>query len=207
MRTFGMNGRRCERADEAGEVVVTRRPMRRVLVIGSSCAGKTTFARRIAGVLDVPHVELDALHWGPNWTERPTDELEEAVRARTSGGAWVVDGNYSKMRDVLWPEATDAVWLNYPFPLVFGRSLRRTLTRAFTGEELFDGCRESFRTSFFSRDSILWWVITSFQRRRREYEELFRAGRFPELRLTELRRPGDAEAFVHRLEETGGRSE
>jgi len=181
--------------------------MRRIIVIGSSCAGKTTLARRIAGALDAPHVELDALHWGPNWTERPMDELGEAVLARIVGSAWVVDGNYSKVRDAVWPRATDAVWLNYPFPLVLGRSLKRTIARAFTGEELFDGCRESFRIAFFSRDSIIWWVITSFRRRRREYEELFRTSGFPNVRLTELRHPRDAEALVRRLEETGGRSE
>jgi adenylate kinase family enzyme len=174
------------------------------VVIGTSCSGKTTLARRIAGALGAPHVELDALNWGPNWAGCPEEDLRLAVRERVSGACWVVDGNYSKVQDIVWPLATDAVWLNYPFPLVFARALRRTLRRAFTREELFGGCRESFRNSFLSRDSILWWVITSFRRRRRQYERMFEAGTFPQVRLTELRRPGEAERLARRLEELGG---
>lgn len=176
--------------------------MKRVVVIGSSCSGKTTLARRIAGVLGVPHVELDELHWGPNWTERPTEVLRRAVGDRVAGEGWVVDGNYTKVQDIVWPRATDAVWLNYSFPVVFGRALRRTVARMITREELFSGNRESFRVSFLSRDSILWWVITSFRRRRRQYERTFGARTFPELRLTELRRQRDADALVEGLEKT-----
>jgi adenylate kinase family enzyme len=172
------------------------------VVIGSSCAGKTTLARRISNVLAVPHVELDALHWGPNWTERPDEVLRDAVRERASGEGWVIDGNYSKVQDIVWPRATDAVWLNYSFPVVFGRALRRTVRRMVTREELFGGNRESFRNSFLSRDSILWWVITTFGRRRRQYERTFEGRSFPELRLTELHHQRDADALLERLKES-----
>jgi adenylate kinase family enzyme len=153
-------------------------------------------------ILGVPHVELDELHWGPNWTERPTEALREAVRERASSEGWVIDGNYSKVQDIVWTRATDAVWLNYPFAMVFGRALRRTVSRMVTREELFSGNRESFRTSFLSRDSILWWVITSFRRRRRQYERTFEARTFPEVRLTELRNQRDADALVESMEES-----
>jgi adenylate kinase family enzyme len=46
----------------------------RILVVGSSCSGKTTFARALAGILGRPHIELDALHWGPNWCYAPDFE-------------------------------------------------------------------------------------------------------------------------------------
>jgi adenylate kinase family enzyme len=176
--------------------------MKRVVVIGSSCSGKTTLARRISEVMGVPHVELDELHWGPDWTERPTEVLRSAVRERVAEDGWVVDGNYTKIQDIVWPRATDAVWLNYSFPVVFGRALRRTVGRMITREELFSGNRESFRLSFLSRDSILWWVITSFRRRRRQYEATFGARTSPKLRLTELRCQSDADALVERLEES-----
>jgi adenylate kinase family enzyme len=176
--------------------------MKRVVVIGSSCSGKTTLARRISEVLGVPHVELDALHWGPNWTERPTEVLRSALRERVSDEGWVIDGNYSKVQDIVWPRATDAVWLNYSFPIVFARALGRTVRRMVTREELFGGNRESFRNSFLSRDSILWWVITSFRRRRRQYESTFEKGTFSELRLTELRSQRDADALVERLRQS-----
>lgn len=79
--------------------------MERIMVVGTSCAGKTTLARRIARTLDMPHVELDALYWGPNWSECPTDEFRERVRERVGGDRWVVDGNYAKARDVVLSRA------------------------------------------------------------------------------------------------------
>jgi adenylate kinase family enzyme len=173
--------------------------MERVIVIGTSCSGKTTLARRVAEVIGSPHIELDSIHWGPNWTEAPTDAFRAAVLERVQDRSWVVDGNYSRVQDIVWPRATDAIWLNYPFPVVFGRALRRTLRRVLLREPLFNANRESFRSAFLSRESILWWVITTFRRRRRQYRALFADGTFPGLRLTELRRPRDADRLVQVL--------
>jgi adenylate kinase family enzyme len=49
--------------------------MTRVVVIGTSCVGKTAFAKSLARVLSFPHVELDALYWQPNWIPRPPEEF------------------------------------------------------------------------------------------------------------------------------------
>lgn len=177
--------------------------MDRVVVIGTSCAGKTTLARRLAEALGSAHVELDALHWGPGWSAASTEGFRKAVRERVSVERWVVDGNYAKVQDIVWSRATDAVWLNYSFPVVFGRALWRTLRRVFLREALFGGNRESFRNAFLSRGSILWWVITTFGRRRRQYRALFGDGAFPKLRLTELRAPRDAEHLIRSLRAAG----
>ena len=173
--------------------------MERVVVIGTSCSGKTTLARRVAEAVGSTHVELDAIHWGPGWTEMPIDEFREAVLCGIDRERWVVDGNYGKVRDIIWSEATDVIWLNYSFPVVFGRALARTLRRIFTRQTLYNQNRESFRNAFLSRDSILWWIITTFRHRRREYRALFDADAFPHLNLTELRRPRDAERLVRGL--------
>jgi adenylate kinase family enzyme len=173
--------------------------MERVIVIGTSCAGKTTLARRVAEAVGSPHIELDAIHWGPNWSETPTEEFRASVRHLVEGHRWVVDGNYGKVRDIVWPRATDAIWLNYSFPVVFGRALARTLRRIILREPLYNENRESFRNTFLSRDSILWWVVTTHRWRRRQYRELSAGEAFPGVRWTELRRPRDAERLVEAL--------
>ena len=176
------------------------RGMERIMVVGTSCAGKTSLARRIALTLDMPHVELDSLYWGPNWSECPTDEFRERVRHHVGGDRWVVDGNYAKARDIVLSRATDAVWLNYSFPVVFWRALSRTAGRVASGEELFGGNRETFMTAFLSRDSIPWWVIQSHRRLSRSYREFFSVGEGSGVRLTELRTPRDAETLVEGIE-------
>ncbi len=177
----------------------TRRAMKRVVVVGTSCSGKTTLARQFSRVLDLPHVELDAIHWESEWQERPVDEVRRMAGEAAAGERWVMDGNYRSVRDIVWGRATTVVWLNYPFRVVLWRALSRTTRRVVTQEELFSGNRESFRKSFLSRDSIILWAITSHRRVRQEYRRILDDGEFPHLRVIELRRPAEAEALVAAL--------
>lgn len=170
--------------------------LRRVAVIGTSCSGKTTFAAALAARLQVPHIELDALHWQPNWVEAPLEAFRADVAAAVAGEHWVCDGNYSKVRDLVWGRATTVIWLDYPFTTVMGRALYRTLRRAITREELFSGNRESIRMAFFSRESILWWVVTTHRRRREEYGALFAGSGFPHLERVVLTSPVEAARFL-----------
>ncbi len=147
----------------------------RVAVVGTSGSGKTTFARDLAAILDASHVELDALHWLENWQERDVDSMRALVATEVAHDHWVIDGNYSRVRDLVWARATTLVWLNYSVPRVLGRATWRTIRRVVTREPIFGGNRESFFMSFFSRDSILVWVVSTYGRRRREYGELLRS--------------------------------
>lgn len=168
----------------------------RIAVIGTSCSGKTTLARELATRLRVLHIELDALHWLPNWQERPDAEFWTLTQQAIAAPAWTLDGNYSKVRPLVWGRATTLIWLNYSFPLVMWRALKRTIWRAVSGEELFAGNRESFRQSFMSRDSILWWVMQTYHRHRREYPQLFRQPEFAHLRVLEFTSPAQTGRFV-----------
>ncbi len=188
----------------AVEADLTAELLRRVAVVGTSCAGKTCLARRLANALGARHVELDAIHWGPDWRELARPRFREIMRLVVTEERWVIDGNYSSVRDLVWPRATAVVWLDYPFPIVFGRALSRTVRRAVTREELFSGNRESFRNSFLSRDSILWWVLTTFRWRRRMYPELLSREENRHLHAIVLRRPREADALLTAVTVLGG---
>jgi adenylate kinase family enzyme len=170
--------------------------LRRVAVVGSSCSGKTTFAASLARLLQVPHIELDALHWRPGWIEAPPYEFRAAVAGAISVERWVSDGNYGVVRDLVWGRATAVIWLNYSFLTVLRRGLHRTVRRAVLREELYSGNRETLRRAFLSRDSILWWVVTTHRRRRRQYTALFACPDFGALHLLELRSPREANEFL-----------
>lgn len=174
------------------------RALHRVVVVGTSCAGKSTCARRLAEALNAPHIELDLLHWGPHWTPRHDwpGNVAEAVQAER----WVCDGNYSAARDLVWPRATATIWLDYSFPRVMSRALRRTVRRVVTREPVCNGNRESFRLAFLSRESILWWVITTHQRRRREYVKLLAERAANGHRVWAFHKPAELEQFLRRVE-------
>lgn len=167
---------------------------RRINVVGSSSVGKTTLAAALASVLRVPHVELDALHWEPNWTEAPDQIFRERVISAIAGDEWVVDGNYSKARDLVWDRVEAVVWLDLPLRTVLWRWLRRTSRRVARREELWSGNRESLSTQVFSRDSLLWWILSTYRRRRREYPALLAAR--PELVAVRLRSAREAERWL-----------
>ncbi|MDO5653619.1 MAG: AAA family ATPase [Brachymonas sp.] len=168
----------------------------RFIVVGTSGAGKTSFARELAACLHVPHIELDSLYWLPEWQKRSPDEFQALVASATSAPEWVVDGNYRSVQDIVWPLATDVIWLNYSRWTIHRRVVWRTLVRALTRESLWNGNRESLREALFSRDSIILWSLRTFARNRRRYAELKASDAYASLRWHELRTPREAQRFL-----------
>ena len=174
--------------------------MRRIVVVGTSGSGKTTLARTLAAALRVPHVELDALYWGPDWTPHPAEQFAQRVERAVAGDAWVVDGGYAAVRDRIWARADTIVWLDYPMSVVFPRALCRCVARAVTREPLWAGNRESLRLTFASRDSLLLWVIATWRLRRRDYPKLLKAPAWRHLHVQRHRSPAETQRWVRTLE-------
>lgn len=171
----------------------------RIAIVGTSGSGKTTLARRLAQHLGITHVELDAVHWGPDWTPTPQGVLRERVAGALAGNAWVIDGNYSAVRDIVWRRADTLVWLDYALPVVMGRVTWRTFRRSLLGEELWNGNRERLRTAAFSRDSIIWWALSTYRRRKKEYPPLFGRPEYTHLNVVCLRSPRQASDWLEGL--------
>ncbi len=170
--------------------------MQRIVVVGTSGSGKTVLARRLAQRLAIPYVELDALYWGPGWSAMPLQSFRQRVTSALEGAAWVVDGNYSKVRDLVWCRADSLVWIDYALPVVMWRLIARTLGRAVTGEELWGGNRERLATALCSRESIFLWAIKMYRRYRREYPVLLGQPEYAHLRLVRLRSPRATRAWL-----------
>lgn len=171
-------------------------PGQRILVVGVTGSGKTTCARRIARSRGIPHIELDALHWHANWTPAPVELFRQRVSAALQAPAWVVDGNYSKVRDLVWDRADTVIWLDYPLPLILWRLLRRSVCRIFSQEPLWNGNRESWRSQFFSRDSLFLWALKTHKRRRRDYTQILDDPAYAHLRAYRFRHPQETERWL-----------
>jgi adenylate kinase family enzyme len=171
--------------------------MRRIVVIGTSCSGKTTLARELSRRLNLPYVELDALHWGPNWT--PREGFAERVEQAIANDAWVIDGNYSAVRRKIWAAADTIVWLDYPLRIVLSRGLRRSIVRAWNQTELWHGNRESFRLTFLDKESILLWLLKSWRQHRRDYPKLLRSKEFAAKRIIRMRHPQETAKWIDQL--------
>jgi adenylate kinase family enzyme len=161
-------------------------PGPRIAVIGDAGSGKTTLAARLAQILGIPHIELDALHWQADWKMVERDLFRVRVEQALSIPVWVTDGNYSKARDLIWPRATALVWLDYPLPIILWQLTWRTLARILTRKELWSGNRETLHAAFFSRDSLFLWVLQTHQRHRQEYNRLLAQPEYSHLQVTHL---------------------
>ena len=168
----------------------------RYLVVGTSGAGKSTFAEKLATARQCPYIELDAHYWGPDWQAVPAEQFKRLVLDATEGPCWVADGNYSAVRDVLWSRATHVVWLNYGRLTVFSRLLWRTLSRGITRTRLSHGNRESLRMAFFSKDSILLWSLSTYPKNQAKFAALRQHSDFAHLQWTELTEPSQVSTFL-----------
>jgi adenylate kinase family enzyme len=173
--------------------------MQRIVVIGTSGSGKSTLARKIARLLSFPCIELDALHWGPNWTPHAdfAQRVESAIRAID---AWVIEGNYGVVRPIIWPRADTIVWLDYPMTTVFTRVFKRTWLRWWRREILWSGNRERMWDQFCTQESLLLWVIQTWRTHRRTYPALFRTPEYSGKKIIRLRSPRDAERWIASLQ-------
>jgi adenylate kinase family enzyme len=171
-------------------------PHSRINVVGTSASGKTTFARALAEGLNIPHVELDALHWEKDWSGASTEVMRQRVERAIAGPAWVVDGNYSGVRDLVWDRAEAVVWLDFPLRTVLWRYATRTRRRIGTQEELWPGTgnREKLSMHVLQRDGLLWWILGTYRRRRRDYPRLLAAN--PHLAAYRLRSASDADRWL-----------
>lgn len=190
------------RADVKPEPVLSNfpKPGKRIVVVGSSGAGKTTTAETISQKLGIPHVEMDALHWLPDWQETELLEFREKISQALAGPAWVVDGNYAKVRDISWTRADTLVWLDLPLPLVLRRLANRTFRRWITRETLWSGNRETLKGAIFSKDSLFLWMLKSRRRHRREYPQLVKEPQYAHLKVIHLTSAAMVDAWLDGLD-------
>lgn len=175
----------------------------RVSVIGTSGSGKTTFAGALAKALAARHIDLDAINWQAGWRDLNTHDPEEfrrRVAAAVGDEAWVCCGNYATVRPLVLERATHLVWLDYSRTVVMGRVLRRSFSRAWTGEELWPGTgnREHF-SRWLDKEHPIRWAWDTYAGRRKHYEELFADPALDQMERIRLQDPREAEPLVDRL--------
>jgi adenylate kinase family enzyme len=175
----------------------------RIVVIGTSGAGKTTLARTIAQRLGLSHIELDALNWQPGWRDLVRGDPAEFVRRVATAmqvDGWVADGNYAVARDLLWRNASHLVWLDYERPVIMRRVIGRSLTRVILRTELWAGTGNRERWRFLVKPSHpIRWAWRTWETMRRETAELIGRTEYGHLNVIRLRHPREAQEALETL--------
>ena len=170
---------------------LTLRGCQRILILGRTGSGKTTLARELAAAIGMPHVELDVLYFGPNFSTAPLPVLRDRTRAAIAGDRWVTDGNKSAVRDLVWPRADTVIWLDYPLVVSLWRLGKRALWRtsvlkAQAAET--DGKARLPRQFLLAAKGVLT-ALRSHRGQRREYPRMFAKQENQHLTVVRLRSP------------------
>jgi adenylate kinase family enzyme len=135
--------------------------MRKVLVIGSGGAGKSTLARQLGKLLKTEVLHLDKFYWHPGWIETPKASWLNTVEELLNRESWVMDGNFSGTLDIRFKACDTVIFLDMARTLCLWRVLKRALIyRKKSRPDMTRGCPERLRLEF-----ILW--IWNYRRRTR----------------------------------------
>ncbi len=152
----------------------------------------------MAHLLHAPNIELDAIFHQPGWTPLDDDTFKARVTEVTGPARWVVDGNYSTVRDIVWERADTVVWFDLPYVAVMARTIRRTVRRTVGRQELWNGNKEPWSNlfSFKPEKSIIAWAATRHRVYRQRYGAAEHDPRWAGLHFVRLRSQREADAFL-----------
>lgn len=174
----------------------------KVNVVGTSGSGKSTLARRLAQAMAVPCIEMDTLFWRKNWQGCSDEELALTLSTRLADSdSWVLDGNYNRTRPIKWHAVDMVIWVDRGFWRTLRQVTCRAIERARSQQELWPGTgnRESFRRSFCSRESIIWWMLKTWRNNRRRYLADMSSPAYRHIRFVRLRTQQEVEALIAEL--------
>jgi adenylate kinase family enzyme len=172
--------------------------MQRVSVVGTSGSGKSTLGAALARRLGAEFLELDSVFHQPGWIPLPDEEFRRLAGEAAAAERWVIDGNYSKVRDIVWARADTVVWLDLPKRTVMRRIIWRTLGRMARRKELWNGNRERWRNLFSldKEESVIAWAWQTHAKNRVRYAAAMADQANAELHFVRLEKPADVRRFL-----------
>ncbi len=171
----------------------------RIMIIGSSCSGKTTLGRRLGQTLDVKHIDLDDLNWLPNWQASTKEDLRRKIKEEIRDiDSWVITGGYSQTWDITMPLATHVIFPDLPYPILLWRLLVRTFRRVRKKEKC---CGDNVETlsNFLSKDSLVIWQIKNFKSKKERFETLKAKPYNPDTKFLRFKRIRDVQTVIDAL--------
>ena len=167
-------------------------------MVGTSGSGKSTLGAALARVLSVDYLELDSVNHQADWVPLPTEEFRRRVAAVAAGEGWVIDGGYSKVRDIVWARADTVVWLDLPKRTVMRRIIWRSIRRAAGRVELWNGNRERWHNLFSldKEESVIAWAWQTYDERRKRYLAAMADPDNDHLRFVRLTSPAAVRRFL-----------
>ena len=169
--------------------------MKRIAIVGSGGAGKSTLARQLGRILNIQVLHLDTYFWKPGWVEPTHADWRQQMEELVAHESWIMDGTYGGTLDVRFAAADTIIFLDFPRLLCLWRAVKRRVQ--YHGRDRPDqapGCPERLSGTF-----LKWvWAYPALRRPSvMERLDKFGAGK----RIYIFRSPRDVNRFLHHLEQ------
>ena len=167
--------------------------MKKVLVIGCSGAGKSTFAKRIASKTALRYIATDPFYWGSDWKLVSDEKVLERVYRATSEETWILDGNFDSERKMVWQRADTIIWLDYSFLQVLTQVTRRNLALWLSQNPTWSGNRMTWKRAW----SGIRHSVKSHRRKRLIYPDYLAS--LDDIQVLHFTKSQEAEAWLTTL--------
>jgi adenylate kinase family enzyme len=181
--------------------------VQRVSVVGNAGSGKTRLAQRVAAILEITYVELDAIQHLADWEPIDAAIFATEIDAIAQGDEWVIDGNYRTVvvDGPVWQRADTVVWLDLPRRTVMRQVIGRTVRRTIGRQELWNGNREPLR-NLYAWDpykSIIRWAWTQHAKYQERFSSAMASPAFSHITFVRLTSHKESERWLSTLRPTG----
>ena len=167
--------------------------MQKVLIIGCSGVGKSTFAAQVSEKTGLSFTATDLFYWRPDWQVASTKSVVERVDAATSEPAWILDGNFDDQCDFVWQRADTVIWLDYSFWRVIIQVVNRNLGLWLSQKPTWSGNRMSWQRAL----SGICHSLRSHKLKRKSYPDYL--NEFPHLQVYHFWHPSEADEWLASL--------
>lgn len=127
---------------------------KRILIIGNSGSGKSTFSRFLGEKLNLRVYHLDRYFWKPGWEKRELDEWVKLVEDLAEEKEWIIEGNYTGTLNIRALRADHIYFFDYHPAFCLYRIYKRSLFSKLKLEirhDLAEGCKEQWPDLEFFR--------------------------------------------------------
>jgi adenylate kinase family enzyme len=128
--------------------------MKKVVVVGVSASGKSTFSRELSKKTDLPTIFMDEIMWNPGWEYIGDEATVSALDKESSKTEWIIEGYVTtNARTFLFERADTIIYLNYAPWIATCRYIKRWWNHRVQSRPELVGSPEKFSFKFLK---LVW---------------------------------------------------
>lgn len=172
--------------------------MKKVIIIGSGGAGKSTLARKLGELLGIKVYHLDALYWKPGWEKTEHDVWKDTIAEILEKDEWIMDGNFGGTMEMRARGADSIIFLDYSTArCLYGIFKRRIMYHGKSRPDMTEGCPEKLDLEFIN------WVAQYKRKKAPAIIELLKQYQEQGKTIYHFTAPGETDAFIAELAKKG----